>query len=451
MVAPRLWSESDARSQVVDLVKHARAGFKIAQAGTSIEDAATRNILPPNPSPSRAKFTDGYITHAMALSGQRAHFSVDGDFGVSGYTLQNMLDNVGLVIAYYPTHCVLGGGSNDFPTAITLGDMKIIWVALVTALIQSNICVIVMPAPPRGTGVLTVAQVHKQMAFTNFQREWCHNNRGALFCDYLPYVTDQTSDVSVPLPGMTKVGDPLHLSAIGSYWKGKALAELIMAICPPTRTDFSSAADYYSADNPTGSLHYSGTTNYSRMANSGGSQTADGNLTHAGTLAAGLTAVRSGSSVCTWTHSKENPRTDPGRNSGERQIEEIAITGIGDVDEVYNIRRTLNVADIAPGEWFYAEANIEFLTAPNNMWALECYVLDDADLNQTAIDMGLNTTSAGVMASVVEKWVLRTDAIPRQASTTALQSNIRARMKADTGNAGAKFVIGDFKTVKLAA
>jgi hypothetical protein len=443
-----------ARSQVVDFVKHARGGFKLAMLGDSITDQNSRNISPPTASPSRAWFTDGWMTWARILARQRFDIDPAGDFGVSGDTLQLMLARLPSVIAYAPTHCVVLGGSNNF-NVDTFATIRDAWLSIVTGLINANISPIIMPAPPRGGSFLTTAQVHLQTRFTNFQREWCRANRGAYFVDYLPLVADQTSIVSVPIAGFLKAADTLHPSAIGAYWMSIPLTALLTSICPPLPTEFSSAADYFSADNPTGNLLYTGTANRGLLAGTGGTQTANANLTYAGgsALAAGTTFLRGTStSTCTVTLSKENPRTDTSRASGERQIIEIAATSGGGADEVYNLRLTPTFADIASGDWYYGQASIEVITAPVNMMALEFHVLETRPSNsQTALDMGLNTSTAGVLPTVTWSGVLRTPPIQRTADATAVQVNIRARMKTDAGDASVKFAVGDMQLRKVAA
>lgn len=433
------------------MVAASRGGLKLALLGDSITDQNSRNILPPTASPSQAWFADGYATWARILSRQRFDITPSGDFGVSGDTLQLMLARIGDVLAYAPSHCVVLGGSNNFASD-TFATCRDTWLSIVTTLIAAGISPIIMPAPPRASGTLTVAQTLLQARFTNYQREWCRANRGAYFVDYLPLVADQTSAVAAPLAGMVKA-DGLHPSTIGAYWMGKALADLLVSIAPTLPTEFSSGVDYYDAtNNPTGNLLYSGTTNRGLLAGTGGTQTASTGLTYAGNSAAGSTFVRgTATSTCTVTLTKENPRTDTGRASGERQLIEIAATSGGGADEVYNLRFTPTFADIASGDWYYGEASVEIITAPVNMWALEYYLLETRPSNsQTAIDLGLNSTLAGVMPTVTWSGVLRTPPIQRTSDATAVQANIRARMKTDAADASVKFAVGDFKLCKAA-
>jgi lysophospholipase L1-like esterase len=428
--------------QAMAMNRASRGALKIAMIGDSITDQNSRNIRPPTANPSRAWFTDGFMTWARAKTRQRIIADPDGDFGVSGNTIGQMLARVGDVIAYRPSHCIVLGGTNDFP-ATSYEQSRLDWENLIGALQGANICPIIMPPPP-STGILTDANTRKQSRFTNHIREYSRNNRGQYYVDYLSRVTDQTNALSPALANMLKA-DGTHPAALCAYNMGDELATLLNAISPEYQSDFSSAVDYYHAtDNPGGNLLYSGTTNRGLLAGTGGTQTADGGLTYAGALAAGWTFIRSGSSTCTVTLTKEDPRTDSERASGARQLIEIAASSGGDADEVYNLRIVPPIADIAIGDTVYAEVGIEIINAPSNMWALELYLVETRPTNsQTAIDMSLNSTLAGMFPAITGGLVLRTPTIVRQDDSTAYQWNVRARMKTDAGAASIKFAVGD--------
>jgi len=427
-------------------------GPTFAIFGTSITDQNSRNIVPPAASPSRAWFEDGYATHLRKLTGQRINLPVENDFGVSGDTFQMMLDRIGTVIAANPDYVIVEGGSNNIAVD-SFETMRDTWRAIVTTLRAAGITPIVLPMPPRAGAVLTAAQVKQQQRFYNYQREFCLKYRGYLFCDYLGYWLDQTSASSVPLSGMVKA-DNLHPTNSGAYYMGKALADLVSPLLPPRPSHVVSNADIYDAtNNPSGNLLYSGATNYGLLAGTGGTQTANANLTYAGGgSSAGSTFVRgSSTSVCTVTLDKENPRTDAGRSSGERQIIQIAANTGGGADEVYNFRFTPAIADVAVGDWYYAEATVEITVAPVNVSALELYLLETRPSNsQTAIDGAMNSSLSGVKPTVLPgPEVLRTPPIQRTADATALQVNIRARLKTDAGAASITFKVGDFAVRKV--
>ncbi len=422
---------------------------KVGIYGTSVSAQNSRDIPNTQPSPSRAFFTDGYATWMRILTSQRIDMNPNYNFGVSGDTLAMMYARIGTVLAAKLDFCIVECAPNDIPTLVTDADykaMRATWEKLVTLLRQKGTTPIIIPGTARSGAVLTASQVRFQQQFYNYQREFCRKNAGYLFCDYLGYWLDQTSTASAPLTGMVKA-DNLHPTAVGAYWIGKALADLINPFLPPYPTNLLPNADIYnSVDNFTGNLLYSSGLNRGMMIGTGGTETANANLTYNGTgLAAGWTFLRgTATSVCTVTNSKESPRTDPGRSSGERQVVQIAAASGGGADEVYNLRFTPALADVAAGEWYYGECSMEVSAAPTNVMALEMYVLETRPTNsQTAIDFGMNSALAAPIPSVTWSGVLRTPPIQLTSDATALQFNIRARLKTDVGAAGITFKVGD--------
>ncbi len=426
-------------------------GPKFAIFGTSITDQNSRLIIPPTASPSRAWFADGYATWLRILTGQRINLPVENDFGVSADTFQLMLARIGTVIAACPDYCIVEGGSNNIAVD-DFATMKLNWLAIVKTLRNAGITPIILPMPPRGGAVLTANQIKTQQRFYNFQREFCLKYKGYLFADYLPYWLDQTSSTSVPLAGMVKA-DNLHPTCLGAYWMAKALFDIVMPLISARPSHVLPYTDIYDATyNPTGNLLYNGSTNYGLLAGTGGTQTSNAGLTYAGGgSSAGSTFVRgTATSTCTVTLDKENPRTDTGRPSGERQVIQIAAASGGGADEVYNYRFTPPIADVATGDWYYAEVAIDVTAAPVNVSAIELYLLETRPSNsQTSIDLAMNSALSGVLPSVTFSGVLRTPPIQRQSDATALQINVRSRLKTDVGAAGVTFKLGDYAVRKV--
>lgn len=428
------------------------AGPTFAAIGDSMTDQNSRWILPPTASPSSAWFSDGYAAWLRILSGQRINFPLANEFGVSGDTLQMMLARLGSVLNVRPNYCIVLGGANNVPLDTAPGSfesMRDTWLEIVSTLFKAGITPITMPIPPRAGATLTTAQILKQQRFTNFQRDYCNRNRGYLFADYLKYFIDQTSLTGVPLSLMVKA-DNLHPSATGAYYMGKALADLMALYLPPAPSSFSSATDYYEAtNNPTGSLLRSGTTNYSTMAGTTGTHTASSGFTTSGNLATGFTSVKSGGTA-TWatTCSKES-RTD-GWASGAVQVVAHAITVAGGADEIHNLRATPAIADVAAGDWYYAEVKIDVTAAPVNCNALELYLLETRPSNsQTAIDCGFNASTSLLIPQVTWSGILRTPPIQRTADATALQVNLRTRMNTTSGTASVTYKVTDYAVRKL--
>lgn len=422
--------------------------------GTSITEQNSRNVLPPNALPARAWFTDGYATWLRILSKQQVNIPINFNFGVSGNYFKDMLVRMDAVLAAKLDFCIVEGGTNDFAILSTEESYQImvgVWMQIVTIIRNAGTTVIVLPAPPRAGGVLTAAQVKMQQRFYNFQREFCLANEGYYFADYIGTWVDQTSSVSNPLPLRVRA-DNVHPQATGAYWMGKTLWDVIEPLLPKRPTALLTMADIYDAvSNPTGNLLISGATHLGMLAGTGGVQSANAGLTYAGNGFATLNffARSAATSTTTVTLDKENPRTDAGRMSGERQLVKIAAASGGGADEVYYILYTMALPNFSAGDWYYAECGIEILEAPVNVKSLELYLIETRPTNsQSASDLSFNTLS-GILPSVLWNGVLRTAPIPKQSDSTAVQLYVRARLDTSAGAASIKFALADVACRKV--
>lgn len=425
---------------------------KFALLGDSISEFSSGQRLPPLSSPISIWRNDGYATWLRILSGQRINLPLENNFGVSGDRLDQILARVNSVFNSNAGYCIVQGGTNDITQSTAFATMVANWKAIISRLRTRGIVPICVPIPPRGDA-LTATQILTQLRFNNYIQEYCYAN-GLIFVQWDKYLLDQASATSAPISGMMR-SDNIHPAISGGYYMGKALSETLSALLPPLQTHMVYGPhDYWhTTDNPTGNLLYSGTTSRGTLAGTGGTQTASTGLTYAGSgFAAGWTAVRgTATSTCTETLNKENPRVDDGRSSGERQIVQIAAAADGGADEIYNIRFSPNLADVAAGDYIYGEAAIEVTAAPTRCRSLEFYLFENRPSDaQTSIDNGSQDSLSGFLPAVTWSGILRTPPIQRQSDTTAIQANIRARMNASGGTAGITFKIGDMAVRKLA-
>lgn len=428
-----------------------RGGIKFNILGDSITEYCSGDRAPPLSNPTRIWRNDGYAAWFRTLSGQRINLQTEGNFGVAGDRLDQILARVPSVIASRPDYCLVEGGTNDDTQGRTFAEKKASWLEIVKRLQDEGITPVVTPTIPRGDGV-AAAKTLGLLRYNNFVAEYAYANRGLIHVDWNQYLLDQASAANAPLAGMLRA-DNIHPAIPGGYWMGYALNEALSPILFPQGTHrVNGPSDYYSAtDNPNGNLLYSSTTSRGTMAGTGGTATASAGLTYVNNgLAAGWTFLRgSATSTCTVTLSKENPRTD--RASGERQVIQIAASAGGGSDEVYNLRFSPNLADIAAGDWFYGEAMIEVTAAPANVRSLEFYLFENRPTNaQTSLDGGSNDALSGFLPATTWKGVFRTPPIQRQSDTTSIQANIRARLNAASGAAGITFKVGDMAVRKLA-
>lgn len=428
----------------------ALVGPKFAIFGTSITNQNTYNILPPNNNPSRVWWSDGYATWLRILTDQRINLSIDDNYGVSGNSFAEMLARIDTVVNSRPDYVIVEGGTNDFQY-FTYEDIRTNWLSIVNRFHDEGIIPIVVPAPPRVAGVLTTDQLQTQHRFYNFQREYCYANRGFLFCDYYGSWMDQTNASSPPLANRVRP-DGVHPNTTGAYYLGRALADLIIPLLPPRPTSFLTAADIYSAANPTGNLLLSGTTNLGLLAGTGGAQVASPGLTYAGSgFASGSFFQRqAATSVATVTMDKENPRTDAGRMSGERQVIQIAASNVAGADESYQMLYTMSLANIDIGDWYYAEASIEVTGAPVNVHSLELRLLETrTSQTQFSSENGYLGTLVGSLPPVTWKGTYRTAPIIRQSNAIAIQLFLIARLNTSVNPASITFKVGDLAVRKV--
>lgn len=430
-------------------------GPVLTAIGDSHVDQNTRWILPPTASPSSAYFSDGPLSKWRSMSRQRINFPLKYDFGVSGDTIRQCLARKQSVIDAKADFAAVKIGSNSVVLADTgntggsFQEMCDDWTALVKPIRESGKTVMVYPIPPRAGATLTTAQILKQQRFTNYQREFCRNNRGYIFIDYLKYMTDQASATGGPLAGMLKA-DNLHEAAAGAQVEAKATQEQMDRYLPPFIGMMTSATDYYDAtNNPSGSLLRSGTTNYSTMAGTTGTHTASTGFTTSGDLATGFTSVKSGGTATTVATCSKGGAVD-GASSGVSQIVALAVTVAGGADEIHNLRATPALADVQAGDWYYAELVLETQVAPVNINAIELYLLETRPSNsQTAIDGAWNSVLSLKLPSVVGIETLRTPPIQRQSDATALQVNLRTRMDTTSGAASVTYRVANFVVRKI--
>lgn len=435
----------------------AGAGLLVAAVGTSFEDGASRDSPPPAANPTRAFFNDGWLSWLRILSGQRVNLPAEYVLGASG-TSWNTPDTgitaqVDAVCRLYPkpSYCIVGGVPNDIGSR-SFADIRTDWTAGIEKLIANGIKPVTVTTLPRGSASLSAAQLGVLLQMNRHIVDYSRL-RGLDVIDAWRLMADQASTSSNALAGMIKTSDNLHPSTIGAFQWGKAAAAVFNRILNDRWDHFLAAADIYSGTtNKTGNLLFSGSANYGLMAGSGGSQTASTGLTHSGSLATGVTAVRSGTSTCTWTHAKENPRTDAGRSSGERQVETIAANAGGGADEVYNLRFSPAFVNFSPGDVVEAMCSIEVHQAPSRTTALELYLLETRPTNSyTAIDGALQSSLSGFLPAETWSGVLRAPPIRIEEDATAIALNIRARLDASAAAAGIGFKVGDVALRKLAA
>lgn len=438
---------------------------KIAILGDSI---TAQNLLTATGSVQTS--VRGYMTWANILTGQRFSFDpVADNYGLAGDALvaysiyPGIPSRVANVIASGASICIVLAGANDILAAGTshANMTAAMRDQIILPLQRAGIVVIVIPILPLGLtggGGLSAANTKRLYRFNKWLIELGHGRAdlmGSLpyppiVVDMTPYLLDNTSSVANPVATIM-LSDYTHPTQRGAYLIGRQLAAGLNAMFPPRANSWAAALDMYDATyNPTGSRAVQSGVNVGTFASTGGALTTNAGMTPTGTLAFGLSAMRSrGSSTATMALSKESPRTD-GPTTGERQIVDVAISSTGDATfESYTIQLGSNVA-VTAGEQFYLQASYQLLTAPQGLLGVEARLFTGGGgVGQTVSDGMLDTAVAQApIIEEVHKGVLKTPILTAATGNTAMNVQLNVHMKAANGSA-ARLAWSDMQIVPV--
>jgi hypothetical protein len=409
---------------------------------------------------------DGYIGWAMALSGLQVNFDPRNNFGLGGDRLDaqggypGILSRVPSVIDCGVSNCVVLGGHNDVSTAGTpLSSMKATMKAICDKLVNAGITVYLMTLVPiTGMGA---SQNAKLLAFNAWIRKYAQGTFGIVLVDPYPYINDYAAVSPQQKPYFTASGDTLHPGVRSSFYMGYALWKAAENRIPKYNGVIGSQGDLR-ADGE--SLNASLTANSALLGTGGTATTAGGatNVTYSSSnVAAGLTVQKyGGSSVCTISCTKENPRTDlDGFTNGERQVVSFSTTATGGGSETIEVN-TATVTSISgaysAGEQLYAECNIE-LTNPVNMYGVSLLLSENhTDGFQKCFALEYAGASANNLNALMEstartyKYTLRTPILYANSDTQSLTGQVRITFKpSETGGASGTVKIGDLAIRKI--
>lgn len=409
---------------------------------------------------------DGYIGWAMALSGLQIQFDPRNNFGVGGDRLDaqggypGILSRVPNVIASGVSNCVVLGGHNDISTAGTsLAAMKATMQSICNKLTTSGITVYLMTLVPI-TGMGS-AQNAKLLAFNAWIRKFAHARYGVVLVDPWAYINDFSAANPQQKPYYTANNDSLHPGVRSAYCMGYALWKSAENRLPKYAGIVGSQGDLR-ADGE--SANASLTANSAMLGTGGSATTAGGatNVTYSSSnVAAGFTVQKyGGSSVCTISCTKENPRTDfDGMSNGERQIVTFSTTATGGGSETIEVNTgTVTAASGAytAGEQLYAECSIE-LANPVKMYGVSLLLSENhTDGYQKCFALEYSGASANNLNALMEdtartyKYLLRTPLLSANADTQSVFGQVRITFKpSETGGASGVVKIGDFAVRKI--
>jgi len=289
----------DPDEKVADWYRLAK-GYDLATMGDSM---AAWGFIPPDMS------SNGPVTWARVLSGQRIRSSFDLNFGVSGTTVAQAVNTLDAVIAASPSFVFVNTGTNDVDGAGTsLPDIIKNLDFIYSKLLGAGITPLATCIPPRsfaaGGGLMTTANQQRAHYVNNWIRNRVRRTRGFILIDVWKHMVDPATGRSIgdgvlgTPPGSTAYTvDGLHYSPRGAYWMGKLISDaLALYLNPIEHTSYSPNDTYDVTNNPTGNCMVNGflTTAAGGTLGTGASGTVAGSWTvqrQVGTTGAAVCSV----------------------------------------------------------------------------------------------------------------------------------------------------------------
>ncbi len=265
----------------------------------------------PSPPTNKLKNAKGYVTWALALSGQRVE--IPPETNIWGWPSRETSEILAALPAFLaqmprkPGFLIVECGTNNIGhdvSATGVGSFESItadWLAIATYLTQRGIRVIFVPILPRGPGFSSLFGSPQFDAMDRANR-WLHTLAArssgviAVASECLAPMTDPSKVGAQPLAEMT--GDGTHPETLGGYYIGKAIARILNTWFPPI--------DIL----PTNQLAWNfgiNNANFSpnpMMQGAGGSVTAPSSGTISGTAPGSSTASMSNTAGLTVAHSQ---------------------------------------------------------------------------------------------------------------------------------------------------
>jgi len=239
--------------------------------GDSISRICSTNVTSAWPNNVLAFNNEGWITWANRLLGQRLYFDPTLNKGVDGNRTDQILGRFGADVAGNSGSfdiLFLQGGSNDVlqgsPTAAqAAANLQ----AIATQAVALGKRVIYLITPPQGTGSAITANGRKALQYLNtLMREWALTHPYVILIDPFRSLADPTSAAGNAITALF-MGDGIHPSGGGAYRIGKAIADSLQYLFPPSSTLLSSGNDVYDVTfNPVGNR----LLNPAFLTNSGG-------------------------------------------------------------------------------------------------------------------------------------------------------------------------------------
>ena len=165
---------------------------------------------------------------ANVLLGQR--FEILKNAGIGGQTTSQILARLQSdAIALNPGWCHLLCGTNNMGTAGGVSTAKADITSMLDALDAAGIRTIIGTIPPKITSSYTGTQKADTMELNRWIIQQGRTRRNLIVVDYFQALTEIGGNYANPIYGWNTTSDGTHLSAVGGYICGRALADAILA------------------------------------------------------------------------------------------------------------------------------------------------------------------------------------------------------------------------------
>jgi len=442
----------------------AGASNTFAVLGDSVTQQNTTYEAPSASAATSIAFrNDGYMSWAVALSGQQIQFDPLNNYGVGGDILSGIATRVPLVLASGVGNCVVLAGHNDVTTAGTsYADMVSQLQGICETLIAGNVRVFLATLVP--ISGLDSTKRSKLASFNAWIRRYAATTRGVVLIDWWPYINDFTTTNFQQRPDFTRLTDTVHPGVKSAYLMGVITEAAIRPfiggsgqtfVLGSQNDTFSATQGFQAALNANSAMKGTGG---SKSATAGGAT----NSTITGDVADSFTVQKyGGAAFCDIVCSKETPRTDlNGLSNGSRQVIAFTTTQSGGG----STQIQMNMPDVttasgayAAGDVLFAECNIELIN-PVNMYGVVLLLTETHTNLQVGYALAYpgnsNNTANALMENTPRTYKLsyRTPLITAQPGSTKMVAQIQILLHPSIAPEGASGTIkvGDFAMRKAA-
>jgi len=175
-------------------------------------------------------------TWANMLLGQA--FKILGNHGVGGETTTQIRARIGAVVALNPGWVVLLCGTNNMGVAGGVDTAKADITAMIDTFTAAGVKVIIGTIPPR-TGENYTGTIKADTFALNLWIRQLPATTTAVVVDYFTAIADAAGNYRATAVGGNPSSDGIHLSAIGGYVLGAALARTLRPILPLAPVPYS--------------------------------------------------------------------------------------------------------------------------------------------------------------------------------------------------------------------